>query len=470
MAPGSRTRRRDRRHRRARRRDGDGVAGRVPRRGRWGRPRRSRTPVAAAAPARCRRRRRRGRGRADGNPLVGTAFMLELGRRRALPQRRTRDGGPDRWIRRVGDQRGLRARSDPPHRARRAAGDFSQAVITALFIGAIAGAITSLAGAAIYRARGGRPRRSSGSLFGGLGAPSRRWRSRPSRPPRPPSVRAAALCSGQKTIDACRITLLAVGLLRAAATTAAVAAGGCGGVFVPFLAVGDIAGRVFAPGSAWGTISPVRPARRVASPAATGCPSPRPRWCSGSAARAGDVDLPGHRGRRDDRGRGGGLGPRSAHPTFARPPRLARPNASATCCTLERLTRRREAGCHRSGSEPVELPCESDGRHRPATASSRRATSRPPISLERWFSRRTSATARTTAGEVSAVYPALSRVARDLFGVCVVGSERRRSTPPATPERRVHDHERGQTVRVRRRVPGPDGGRASTRRSASAST
>jgi H+/Cl- antiporter ClcA len=42
--------------------------------------------------------------------------------------------------------------------------------------------------------------------------------------------------------------LLAVCLLRAVATTAAVAAGGCGGVFVPFLAIGDLAGRVFAPG------------------------------------------------------------------------------------------------------------------------------------------------------------------------------------------------------------------------------
>ena len=48
--------------------------------------------------------------------------------------------------------------------------------------------------------------------------------------------------------DALPLTLLAVCLLRAVATTAAVAAGGCGGVFVPFLAVGDIAGRVFAPG------------------------------------------------------------------------------------------------------------------------------------------------------------------------------------------------------------------------------
>ena len=44
------------------------------------------------------------------------------------------------------------------------------------------------------------------------------------------------------------MTLLAVCVLRALVTTAAVAAGGCGGVFVPFLAVGDIAGRVFAPG------------------------------------------------------------------------------------------------------------------------------------------------------------------------------------------------------------------------------
>jgi H+/Cl- antiporter ClcA len=38
-----------------------------------------------------------------------------------------------------------------------------------------------------------------------------------------------------------------VALLRAAATTAVVAAGGCGGIFVPFLAIGDLSGRVFAP-------------------------------------------------------------------------------------------------------------------------------------------------------------------------------------------------------------------------------
>jgi H+/Cl- antiporter ClcA len=41
--------------------------------------------------------------------------------------------------------------------------------------------------------------------------------------------------------------VLAVDVLRAVATTASAAAGGCGGLFVPFLAIGDLAGRVFAP-------------------------------------------------------------------------------------------------------------------------------------------------------------------------------------------------------------------------------
>jgi H+/Cl- antiporter ClcA len=49
-------------------------------------------------------------------------------------------------------------------------------------------------------------------------------------------------------VNAVPLALLAVCLLRVVATTATVAAGGCGGVFVPFLAVGDLAGRVFAPG------------------------------------------------------------------------------------------------------------------------------------------------------------------------------------------------------------------------------
>jgi H+/Cl- antiporter ClcA len=40
---------------------------------------------------------------------------------------------------------------------------------------------------------------------------------------------------------------LRVDLLRLVATISSAAAGGCGGLFVPFLAIGDLAGRVFAP-------------------------------------------------------------------------------------------------------------------------------------------------------------------------------------------------------------------------------
>ena len=43
------------------------------------------------------------------------------------------------------------------------------------------------------------------------------------------------------------LTVLAVDVLRVVATTASSAAGGCGGLFVPFLAIGDLGGRVFAP-------------------------------------------------------------------------------------------------------------------------------------------------------------------------------------------------------------------------------
>jgi H+/Cl- antiporter ClcA len=50
-----------------------------------------------------------------------------------------------------------------------------------------------------------------------------------------------------ETTPATALTIFAVDILRAVATTSAAAAGGCGGLFVPFLAIGNLAGRVFAP-------------------------------------------------------------------------------------------------------------------------------------------------------------------------------------------------------------------------------
>jgi H+/Cl- antiporter ClcA len=187
-------------------------------------------------------------------PLVGTAYMLELGRQRHAPlsaERMTAAliGGFIGW--------GINAAFHlnlirlvvpkvPP-------GSLAQAVITALFIGAASGAITSLAALAAYRAKkwqaspavrlalGGGAMMVTALVLATIAAPS------------------AAVGPGGGAIlwaengNALPLTLLAVCLLRAVATTAAAAAGGCGGVFVPFLAIGDLAGRVFAPGLGVGT-------------------------------------------------------------------------------------------------------------------------------------------------------------------------------------------------------------------------
>jgi H+/Cl- antiporter ClcA len=115
-----------------------------------------------------------------------------------------------------------------------------------LLIGVIAGTITALTGEAIYWARGLRDRPATRLLIGGLvmlflaivigqvATPAAAFG------PGGDAIRWA------ENIETTPYHLLAVALLRAAATTAAVLAGGCGGVFVPFLAIGDLSGRVFA--------------------------------------------------------------------------------------------------------------------------------------------------------------------------------------------------------------------------------
>jgi chloride channel protein, CIC family len=183
-----------------------------------------------------------------GIPLVGTAFMLELGRRRRAPLSAERVlaalvGGFIGWG--IAAALGLNLiRLVVPKQAPLT---LAQAVITALFIGAASGAISSGAGMAVNRAKkwSAPPlvRLALGSAATIAAALLLVWIALP----------AAAVGPGTgailwaENVKAVPLTLLAVCLLRAVATTAAVAAGGCGGVFVPFLAVGDLAGRVFAP-------------------------------------------------------------------------------------------------------------------------------------------------------------------------------------------------------------------------------
>lgn len=183
-----------------------------------------------------------------GNPLVGATFVLELGRRRRVPLSLPRLaaavlGALVGWgLNRAFDLRLIRL--NVPEIA---PGGLLEAIVAALLVGVVTGTITSLTGSAIYRARGwqGPPvfKLVAGGLVvlgatllvGAIATPTAAFG---------PGSSAAAWAEAPG-IGA--LTLLGVALLRAAATTAAVAAGGCGGIFVPFLAIGDIAGRAFAP-------------------------------------------------------------------------------------------------------------------------------------------------------------------------------------------------------------------------------
>jgi chloride channel protein, CIC family len=183
-----------------------------------------------------------------GLPLVGTAFMLEMGRRQNAPLSAERVtaalvGGVVGWLMNVAlgvDLIRLVVPREPPH-------SLLQAVLTALLIGALAGSITSLTGAAIYRAKAWEAhhgvRLALGGLVLGVAAVTLARIAGPGAAVGP----GGGSITWVETSEPAVLTVLVVALLRAVATTAAAAAGGCGGVFVPFLAVGDLAGRVFAP-------------------------------------------------------------------------------------------------------------------------------------------------------------------------------------------------------------------------------
>jgi H+/Cl- antiporter ClcA len=184
-----------------------------------------------------------------GLALVGIAYMLELGRRNKAPLSDERlvaavVGGVIGWGINVSfdlDLIRLITPKEPP-------ADVLMAVKTAVFIGAISGGITSLAGTAIYYAKKWQAspvvRLAIGGSVMALTAIAIISVATPSAAVGP----GGGAILWAENMNPLPLALLAVALLRVVATTAAVAAGGCGGVFVPFLAIGDIAGRVFAPG------------------------------------------------------------------------------------------------------------------------------------------------------------------------------------------------------------------------------
>lgn len=183
-----------------------------------------------------------------GLPLVGLVFMLELGRRNHAPISLPRvlaatSGALVGWGVNVALDLSL-IRLVVPAIAPR---DLVQALATAALVGAVSGAVGSVTGSAIYAAR----RWSAGPLtkyltgaavlLGSILAIS--MVATPGAAIGP----GASAVSWAEASTASAGTLLAVAALRAVATTAAVTAGGTGGLFVPLLSIGDLCGRAVAP-------------------------------------------------------------------------------------------------------------------------------------------------------------------------------------------------------------------------------
>jgi H+/Cl- antiporter ClcA len=190
-----------------------------------------------------------GVGALMGIATVGTAFMLELGSRKRAPLSADRVipaliGGFIGWG--IDTLFGLNlirlvVPRDAPDNA-------FHAVLAAVLIGAASGAISGLAGLAVYQAKKWRAPPLARLVFGVAAIAAIGLLVARVAAPNAAAGPGTGAILWAETVDPRPLSLLVVCLLRAGATVATVAAGGCGGVFVPFLAVGDLAGRVFAPG------------------------------------------------------------------------------------------------------------------------------------------------------------------------------------------------------------------------------
>ena len=182
-----------------------------------------------------------------GIPLVGSFFMAELAARRQIPLSAPRAaamlaGGLSGWAVNAAFQLDLIRLVVP----KLSPGGFLAALQATLCIGVLAGSLTALTGEAIYWARGWRDRPLTRLLIGGATLLVLALLIGVLATPAAAVGPGGAAIIWAETTSPAPLRLLALAVLRAAATTAAVLAGGCGGVFVPFLAIGDLSGRVFA--------------------------------------------------------------------------------------------------------------------------------------------------------------------------------------------------------------------------------
>ncbi|QHN28186.1 chloride channel core [Gordonia pseudamarae] len=184
-----------------------------------------------------------------GLPLVGLAFILELGRRSQAPVSLPRvlaatSGALTGWaINSLLELSLIRliVPVTPPN-------SVLQAIWAAVVVGALAGAVSSAAGAAIYQARGWQAGLVTKLLVGSAALLACLLLISVIATPAAAIGPGAGAITWAETAQASAGVLLLVAMLRALATTAAVMAGGCGGLFVPLLSIGDLCGRALAPG------------------------------------------------------------------------------------------------------------------------------------------------------------------------------------------------------------------------------
>lgn len=183
-----------------------------------------------------------------GLPLVGLVFMLELGRRNQAPYSLSRvlaatTGALVGWGLNVLLDLSLIRLIVPDV----SPGSLLRAVATAALVGGLAGALGSVTGSSIYAVRRWSADPVTKYLVGAAVLLASFLAISLLATP------AAAIGPGGSTVSwaeaatASTGVLLAVAVLRAVATTAAVTAGGTGGLFVPLLAIGDLCGRAVAP-------------------------------------------------------------------------------------------------------------------------------------------------------------------------------------------------------------------------------
>ena len=183
-----------------------------------------------------------------GIPLVGAAYILELGLKQKAPLTIERCiaavvGGIIGWALDVIFNLSLIRLVVP----KVAPEDAMHAIVTSVVVGLVAGVVSALAGHAIHRGKVWRASPLVRLALGGLamtaGALAVVYVALPGAASGPGG--GAIVWAEQDTAAAS--SLLAIALLRAAMTTATAAAGGCGGIFVPLLAIGDLAARSVAP-------------------------------------------------------------------------------------------------------------------------------------------------------------------------------------------------------------------------------